>query len=90
MRAPPRTLYEWQDNISALHNTPAENNHLQIVGVNHGGCIRRPYVQTMLLDCTGNFIVASGCSEECLKIELCYVSQTRFAKSRCLSNDTWQ
>ena len=83
-------LDEWQDDISALHNTSAEYDHLWIVGMNHRDRIGRPYGQTVLLDCTGNCIFVSGCSEERLKIELRHIGQTGIVKSRCLSDYTWQ
>lgn len=83
-------LDEWQDDISALHNASAEDDHFRVVGVNHRDCVNRPNVQTMLLNCPRDSIFASGCGEERLKIEFPSSGQTGFVKSRCFSYYLWQ
>jgi hypothetical protein len=83
-------LHECQDDIRALHHASAEYNYLRIVGVDHRNRVSRPYVQTMLLNCTRDSISVSGCSEERLKVELSDLGQARFVKSWCFSRNLWQ
>ena len=65
---------EWQDDISALHDASAEDDHLRVVSVNQRNRVRRPYVQTMLADCTGDDIFVLSRRKERLKMDLRYVS----------------